>query len=265
MMFALAGTAAVTLGGNALAGTVRVGGTGIGLAAAQRLGEDFAAANPGTRVELLPSLSTSGGIRALREQAIDVAIAATRLSPEDRARGLDEAACLTTALVFVTSLRAPPGIARTDLPRLYAETRPTWPDGTPIKIILRVRTGSEVPYLSAAIPGLGPAFDLAYNRPAVPVSATDQENADLAQKTSGSFAIATLLQVKAEKLNLRALALDGVMPTAETIADKSYPFPLRICLVLSASPSAELTKFLEHVRSPEGQAILRSLDTVPSN
>jgi len=247
------------------ASTVRVGGTGAGLAAVQRMGELFVAAHPGIQVQVLPSLGTPGGLKALGERAIDVAIAGRSLKPAERAAGASEALCVTTALVFASSHAAPPGIATADLPGLFSDPRPTWPDGSPLKPILRSRAGSEVPYLAAAVPGLGPAFDAAYKRPGMPIGATDQENAELAVKVAGSFAITTLLQIRAERLNLRVLPLDGVVPSAATIADKSYPFAMPICLVLPAAPSADAKAFVDYVGSPASAALLRSLDTITAD
>ncbi len=265
LMFALAGVATVTLGSGALAGTIRVGGTGAGLAALSLLGEDFTAANPGIQIEVLPSLGTPGGLRALTALAIDAAIISRHLTPAERALGLQEGACLTTALVFASSRRAPEGIARADLPRLYSDFRPTWPDGTALKVILRNRGGSEIPYLSAAIQGLGPAFNASFGRPDLPIGETDAKNADLAERIPGSFAIMTLLQIKAQRLNLQVVAVDGVLPTAETIANKSYPFAWNVCVVLPASPSADASRFGQYINSPAGQATLRSLGTTPAN
>lgn len=258
-------TASALSSGETLAGTVRVGGTGIGLAAMQAIGDSLSAGQPDIHIEVLPSLGTSGGLKALKEGAIQVAIAARRLSAEEKGQGLVEAGCAQSALVFASSHSAPPGITTADLPRLYAEARPTWPDGSPIKVILRSRAGSEVPFLSAAIPGLGAAFEAAYKRPGTPVGATDQENADLAQKIAGSFAIITLMQIRAERLNLRPLSLNGIAPSAETIADRSYPLPIPVCIALANAPSADAAKLAEHFKSPAGQALLRAYGAVPAD
>lgn len=257
--------AIVLLNGGSLATTLRIGGTGSGLAAAQAVGDDLAAIDPGFRIEVLPSLGTAGGLQAMMERAIGLALAARRLTPEERARGMTEAACVNTALVLASSLNAPAALGRADLPRLYAEIRPTWPDGSPMKIVLPSRAGTEVAHLSAAVPGLGPAFEKAYKQPWTPVGTTDQENVELAQKIPGSLAIATLLQIRAERLNLRALTLDGVAPKAATIAERAYPFIVRLCLVLPAAPQPEAIKFVEHFRSPAGHALLRSFDAEPGD
>jgi phosphate transport system substrate-binding protein len=245
-------------------GVVRVGGTGMALAAMRQLGDSLTAFDPSLRVEVLPSLGTPGGLRALDERAIDVAVVGRPLKAEEKAKGAAEAACMNTALVFASSHPAPSGLNQADLPGVYANASPTWPDGQALKVLLRARAGSENGYLAAAMPGMAAALESAYARPGVPVATTDQDNAELALQTAGSFAIMTLLQVRSERLDLRVLALDGVAPSTDALANKTYPMPVRICVVLPADPAPEATKFVAHLRSDTGRALLERLGATVS-
>lgn len=243
--------------------TVRIGGTGIGLAAARTLGDALQRAEPGITVEVLRSLGTPGGLRALAQGAVEVAITARPLQPAEREQGLREASCLKTALTFITSHPGATGVDRQRLPSIYDGTVSTWPDGSPLRPVLRLRAGMEMPYLAQAIPGLERALDIAFTRRGVPVGTTDQDNVALAREIPGSFAVATLLQVTGERLALRVLDLDGIAPSAASIADGSYPLPVRVCFAVSATPSAGAARFIGFVQSAEGRTILRSLEAVP--
>lgn len=243
---------------------VRIGGTGMSLALMRAVGDGFATANPGLRVEVLPSLGTQGGLRALDEGIIDIAISARALKPEEKAKGLSETACMTTPMGFVSSHANPAGVGRADLPALFAEPSPIWPDGQPLKIILRSRASWESPFLIAAIPGMGAALEKAYAQSGVPVATTDQDNADLAQRIPGSFAFMSLLQLKAERLHLRMAALDGVAASPTTLADGSYPLTARICAVLAPESKPAAAKFLAHLQSDDGEAVVRALGAAPS-
>jgi len=243
---------------------VRIGGTGMGLAAMRLLGEDLQQQHPDVSVQVLPSLGTPGGIEALADGAIDIAIASRPLKPPERDKGVREASCMTTAMVFVSSHPRPGGIELLRIPELYSNPSPTWPDGTPLKIILRSRTGSEHPYLIQAIPGMEKALEAAFARPGIPVGATDQENVDLAQHVPGSLSVATLMQIAAERPGVRMLALDGVQPTVDTVEDGSYPFPLRVCLLLPTKPSPDAVRFIAFANSEEGRQRLRRFGAVLS-
>lgn len=240
---------------------VRVGGTGAALGAVSRLGEQAAASQPDLRIEVMASLGSRGGARAIADNAIDIAVLQRPPTPAERESGLREGACATTPFVFVSSRPQPAGLTARQIPSLFSDIAPTWPDGSPLRIILRSRDGSSLQALTRSIPGIEEAFAAASTRRGVPVGVTDQENADLAQRTQGSLATMTLLQLRSEKLPLHALALDGVHP--ET--DARYPMRVRLCLVLRASPRPEAARFIAHVRSPAGQALLRELGAEPAD
>jgi len=248
---------------------VRIGGTGIGLRAMERLGEQLADSNAEIAVHVLPSLGTSGGINALLGGAIDIALAARPITPAERQKGLAQAACMTTALVFATPKAPANGmdeaLTSERLPALYADPHPLWPDRSPMKIILRSQAGSEVPYLIEKIPAMAAAFEQAYKRGGLPVSMTDQENVDLAMKIQGSLAITTLLQIRAENLALRPLRFDGVDPTAASSADGSYPLPLQMCLFATGTPAPGAARFVAHMKTPNGTALLRGFGAALNN
>ena len=245
--------------------TIRSGGTGSGLAMMKAIGEGYSAANPDTTIEVLPSLHSSGGIKAVVAKAIDIALIANRLSPEHAAQGLQEGACLRTGLIFATSHSIPMGITLARLPELMADPNSTWPNGQALKIILRGRLSSETSFLIKSLPAMKDAFEKAYARSGVPIGATDQENVDLAQRTAGSFAIMTLLQLRAENLPLQPLSLEGVTPSRATLAAGTYALPWDICLVVTTQPSAAALRVVDYVRSREGQKILRGFDALPLN
>ncbi|MDC7786040.1 hypothetical protein PQJ75_08770 [Rhodoplanes sp. TEM] len=248
----------------AAAEPVRVGGTGMALAAMRHLGDSLRAVRPDIVVEVLPSLGTSGALRALQEGAIDVAVTGRRLKAEERAKGFVETLCLRTPLLFASSHPAPGGIRAVDLPRLYSDPGPVWPDGRPLKILMRSRAGSENGYLLAFMPAMGVALEKAYGRPGVPVATTDQDNAELAQRTDGSFAVITLLQLRAEKLDLRVVALDGIQPEPGAVAD-TYPLWVSVCTVVKGeSPPHPVAALLAHLRSETGLRLVGTMGAVPA-
>lgn len=244
---------------------LRMGGTGAALAVLRVIGDQVSAIHPEIKAEILPSLGTQGGLRALSEGAIEVAIALRALERAETAVGLREAACAVTPFAFVTSRPQPSAITSAQLPSFYTDPAPVWPDGMPLRVILRSRDGSENPYLIKAIPALETALPAAYRHSGTPVGATDQENADLAQRTEGSLAMMTLLQLRTEKLKLQPVSFDGVEPTPENLANGRYRLPIRFCLVLPAHPRPPAMHFVAYVKSPAGQALLRASGAEPSD
>ena len=69
----------LVLPGGANAQTLRVGGTGAAAGMMKTLGEAFSAATPGVRLDIVPSLGSSGGIAAVRDGALDLAVPSREL------------------------------------------------------------------------------------------------------------------------------------------------------------------------------------------
>jgi phosphate transport system substrate-binding protein len=243
----------------------RVGGTGMALKAMRVLSDDFSAIVPTTRLEILRSLGTSGGIRALAEGAIDIALSARERTPQESAKGVQKAACFRTAMVFASSDPSPSGIALADLPDLYRSVDRKWPDGMPIKVILRSRSGSENEYIVDANPAMAGAIEEALKRSGTPAGSTDQLNAELAMQTAGSLALMTLLQVRAEHLNLQMLPIDGNAPTLEALDDNTYPLPINICLLTMRTRPPAVSLFLGYFWSAAARDRLRTLGAIPYN
>ncbi len=55
---------------------------------------------------------------------------------------------------------------------------------------------------------------------------------------------------------VQALAINGIMPTRETVADGTYPIVRPFLLVSPPNPKTEVAAFTQFVRSPAGQAIV---------
>ena len=242
--------------------TVVIGGTGMGLALAEKITELVTSEGAEFTYEVIPSIGSSGGLRALGDGAIDLAISGRRLKKDEQAAQLTDRACLVTPLLFASERSKPGDISTEDLPEIYSDATRTWQDGTPLKVILRARSGSEMPYLASKIPGLKEAFEDAYTRPGIAIGVTDQVNAEMATMIEGSFAIMTLLQIKSENLHLNPLTLDGVEPSAQSATDGTYPFPIKVCFVSRANEDPGVTAFLDSLRSEKGREIVRELGAV---
>lgn len=246
--------------GQSSASELIVSGTGMALAATRQAAEVFMARTPEVQVKVLPSMGSGGGIKALMDGVLNLSVAARRLKPKEIAAGVQEEFCIKTALVFATQPKYALDVKLKDLPKLYQDAAPVWPDGSPLTVILRAHSGSEMPYLAKRVPGLGEAFATARTRPEVPIGITDQINAGMAETTQGSFAITSLLQLVAEDRHLAPLSVDGIPPSAETLKDGSYPFSILICVLSrKGNVTPEAQAFLDFLKSDGGTMVFNRL------
>ena len=244
--------------------TLRVGGTGSATETLRQLGAVFAARDGGVPVEVIPRLGTSGALRAAADGVLHVVVSGRDLSPEERARGLTEALALRTPFALATSHPKPGSLRSADLPATFAADRPAFLDGAPMRVLLRPRSDSDTLTMGMLFPGMAAALDKARARPDVPVGATDQDNAELAEQVKGSLTGFTLVQLITERRDLRLVPLDGVEPTVEAMESGAYPFAKKLVVVLPARPSPEAERFTAFLRSPEALAILRDAGMVPA-
>lgn len=241
----------------AMAGeTLRVGGTGAVNEMIKSLGALFAA-ETGITVELIPSLGTGGGNSAVAAGVIDLCISGRPLNPAETAKGLTAVAEFRSPFGFVTSHPNPSGFKSTDIAQLYRSAKPVWADGAPIHIILRPTNDSDTELLGQLFPGVVAALAKARERADLSVAGTDQDNADMAEKTPGSLVGATVTQVNMEKRNLRFVALDGAAPSVENYENGTYPYGKSLFVVLAAKKSPAAERFVTFLLSPRGAAALR--------
>ena len=246
----------------ASAETFRLAGTGGGMGMAERVAAAYAVAT-GATIEIIPGLGSSGSVKATGDGAIELAISSRPLKPAETALGLTAVLFARTPMVFVTSHPRPPGLASADIPGIFAASDPRWPDGSPINIILRTASDTDVAIAEQYFPGLAEALEVARQRPEVPVTPTDQDNATAAEELPGSFVHSGLSQMVTEKRNLRMVALDGVEPTLETLESGAYPYEKPFYLVYAAKTADAAEGLLRFLRSEEGRAVLRESGSLP--
>lgn len=248
---------------NASAETVRVGGTGAAQGLMQRLGQAFSAASPGDRLDVVPGLGSSGGIAAVTEGALALAVAARRLKDVEATRAARGEPWLETPFMFVSSSPQTIELSRLDVVAIYRGGLRSWPDGSPIRPILRPRSDSVTDVLIAGFEGMKPALEVTRKRPDVPVAATDQDNLTLAQRVAHSFAATTLLQFITERPAVGSIKLDGVEPSLAHMEDGSYLLRVVLHLVIPAQISPGTQRFLDFVRTPTAERIIRESGGLP--
>jgi phosphate transport system substrate-binding protein len=242
--------------------TLRVGGMGSVMAALPILFSAFDRREE-NKLEVVPSLGSNGALRATAEGVLDLAVSGRVLTQEERAQGLTQGAQARTPFVLVTSHARPNGFKSSDVAGIYKSRKASWTDGSLIRIILRPKSDTDTAALGIMFPGMAAAIEEARKRPDIPIAATDQDNADMAERIPGSLTASTISQIKMERRNLRFLSIDGVGPSLESLESGTYPFAKLIYFVLPAKKNPLAERFIAFLGSSAGQAALRATGTLP--
>jgi phosphate transport system substrate-binding protein len=244
--------------GMAQADEIKIGGTGAALGTMQMLADAFAKRHPGSKLTVLPSMGSGGGIKAVLAGATQVAVSARPLTEAETKAGGAELAYGRTPFVFATSASSKAsGVTTQDLVDIYRGTTEQWPDGSKIRLVMRPLGDSDSEVIKAISPAMRDAKTAAEQRKGMLFTVTDQETAIAIESTPGGLGPSTLALLLSERRHLKALSLDGVIPDAKSLANGSYPLYKQMFIVTGPhSPSAALA-FVAFVRSVDGRAILQ--------
>ncbi len=227
---------------------------------AAALAAAFQREHPGTVVVMGGGLGSGARIAALRDGRIDIALAS---------HGLDTAALrrdtlvphrvATTAVVVGVNDAAPArALTAGQLCALLTAPAPSWRTVTgrdaPIPIVVVAREESEVDMevLRREVPCLGTAPMAMHVR----IAADTEAMRRTLLESPGAIGITTATVVQQESPRLRALALDGVPPSADAVANGAYRLVRDSYFVARATPSPAVSRFLAWVRSPAAHPVL---------
>jgi phosphate transport system substrate-binding protein len=242
---------------------LRIGGTGMALATMRRIGDEFMATRPDVAITVLPSLGTGGGLAAVADAAIGIALSARALNDAERAKGLRSLAYARTPIAFVSSHLGMPDITLSQVVAILAGSTLAWPDGTPIRLVRRDPSDADWALLRGLSADMAAAVTVALGRVGLLTVATDQENADALERLTGSFGMMSLGQIRAENRKIVPLTLDGEAPEVAAISAGRYKLSRTLYVVWRDPPTQEAAGFLTFLRSQGTSELLIRLGHIP--
>lgn len=135
-----------------------------------------------------------------------------------------------------------------ELKDFFTGTTPAWADGKPVVLFNRNADSGTREIFQDKVLGKGVAFaaSAAIKHDGVLLGAVARLPAALAYDGFGH----------AGPKIVKLVAVNGVVPTAESIRSGSYPLTRTPTLATKGAPTGEVKGFIDFVHSPEGQAIV---------
>lgn len=234
-----------------------ISGTGSALGTVKLLVREFKKSSPGTDIDVLPSIGSSGAIKAVLSGALDIGFTSRPLTGEEKGQGLIEHEHAKTPFVFAAARSANiHDISLADLARIFNGTVTTWPDGSPLRLILRPLSDTDTQILKSISPTMNSALESAHRRSGIKIAMTDQDSADAIENIPGAIGTCTLALILSESRKIEAIAVDGVQPTLQSLKNGTYPYSKKLFLVTRKQPQPRAQRFIEFLRSEQGRAIL---------
>ncbi len=243
---------------------VTVSGTGAALGVMSRLAVAFAAANPGMKLRVLPSVGSSGAVQAVARSGLDVGVLGRPLEPSERSPGLVAVPFARTAFVLAVGPRAGiTSVTAAELARLYRGDVGSWPGGERVRVVLRPRTDVDDRILRTISGEVAAAVDAAHSRPGMLVALTNQECDDMLAHTPGAIGPTSLSEVVTNGGHPTPIAWNGVAPTLPNLASGTYPLSKTLVLVVRAEPSSRVRRFLAFLETPEATRVIEAAGSLP--
>jgi phosphate transport system substrate-binding protein len=240
-------------------------GSGSNIALVRELAKRYRAAHPDVTLRVPESIGTGGALRALADGAIDVGLASRTLSAAERRSGLVETMLARVPIAVVVHPEATvTGVTRAELAAIYRGDRQRWPDGTPIVPLLREPGDSGNDVIAQSYPDVWAAMSDAMQAGRFTTCYTDQEMADTVDATEGAVGFLDLGTLRLTHPQIRALALDGVVPTPANALAGRYRLVKPLTFVTAGPLSTDAVGFIAFATSGATADLLATAGYVPS-
>ena len=239
----------------AIAGQVRLAGSGAATPLVREALALLRPRTPGTTWLLEDSVGSAGGVAAVADGAVDVGLVSRPLNDAERALGLEVETVATDAVVVAAHPDvAVEGLGADQLRALYSGKTRTFPDGSHASVLLRDRGESANGVLERAVPGLtaGRTGDLPFR-----VLFHDAAMVEALASTPGAIGVSSLALLSGAQARLKVLALDGLRPDADALEQGRWPATRPISLVYRPERREAVAPLLGLLRSAEGAELAR--------
>lgn len=243
---------------NALAAPLVFAGSGTCLPIMRLLADEYMRNHPGVDIEVPSSIGSGGAIRAYVSGAISAGLISRDLDAMEESLGLTLAPFARTAVVFATHPSVKDNdITFEDITAIYSGLKSRWSDDMEIIVLTREPQDSAILAIGRMYPLFKSAHNESYQKKRWTVLFTDAEMNSAIANTPGSIGLTDAGAIAAERLNVKALSLNGVMPLPENLKSGKYPPAKILSFVFHEARLSEKTKaFIEFVRSEEGKRIV---------
>lgn len=253
----------VLCSGQAAADTIKIGGSGSMIPLLTQLGKAYMAKNPKDSVEVnQKSMGQPGGIAALNAGALDIAMSASDLSPEQLKLGLKPIEIARVAGIMAVSANvAVNALSSQQLCDIYSGKIKNWKQvggaDAPIVAFTRPESDSTKSSLRKAFPCMTQLTEA----PEIINLPKSKDLFDALMTRPNVIGPLDAIALSSAKGKFKALKIDG--RGYEEVATSRWPFVLHNNLVIGKEHSAAVGRFFSFIKSPEGQSILKGDKAIP--
>ncbi len=245
---------------SARAETITIGGTGWSIGIARELATAYMKKHPEIKIVVPDSIGSGGGIKAVLRGRFDVSFSSRPIKKENEGKGLIARPFVKSPFIFVVSPQAGENLSMTkeQVFAAYTGELKSWPNGLPMKEVLRGSRESSTLMLIDKFDGIGPVLKRRLQERGALIAKTDQDALDLGERVPGAIVPTLLLAVQSERRALAPISIDGVAPTLQNMDTGTWDMTGMLYVVEGTQTSATGKAFLKYLFSDETATILQS-------
>ena len=219
----------------------------------------YMAKNPADNIEVRPeSMSTTGGIEGVQGGRFAIGLIARRLTESEKSKLVYRAIARSMAGVVIHKSLPLSALSDAQICDIFSGKIKSWKevggsDGK-ITVLTRKRDDNNAETFRKHME----CFKDLKLAPDALALTRGSEVLDALDKRPGTIGITNLGSNYKEHENLKALAINGVAPAAETVKSDKYKFYHEHGAITLGEPQGLAKRFLEFINTPEGQKIIAS-------
>lgn len=246
----LSGCAGKQPSGSAMNGTVKIAGSSSVQPLSGDLAEAFMRRNSGAKV-MVAGGGTGAGIKAAQDGAADVGSASRELKPEEKGTLKEILIARDGIVIAVNPRNSVQGLTVEQLRKIFAGKITNWKDVGGENASINVFTREEGSGTRGAFEEIVMGKERISNKAVV-------QNAPGALRVAAARDRYAISYISLGNLNetVKGLAVDGVMPSEETIRNGTYKLARPFLYLTRGEPRGLVKTYLEFVLSPDGQKIV---------
>lgn len=244
--------------------TIRINGTGCGMALMKPVIAAFRKSHPDITFEVQKSLGSAASLKAIAKGALDIAVPGRDLKPHEKVAGLAWYEYGRTPYAVVTHRDTRIGNVTTgQLAAMYAGSLDKWDNGDFVRVVLRPNDDIDTTVLRSLSPEMDRAVTAAQARRDMLLGITDQETFDHLKKTAGTISFVPLIMPLSEPGTVNVARLNGVGANLPNLSAGKYSYAKRIFVVTRKNPSPGVRAFLQFLESKQTRALTLKRGLLP--
>ncbi len=229
------------------------------------LAEDYKARNSGVAFEIAAEGSTTG-ITAIIDSTAQIGMSSRRAKPTESSAALAKGVSLKPTIVafdgigvIVNGGNSVTSLTKRQVEQIFTGDITDWSQvgGAPGKISIYTRNTSSGTYSDFKELAMKKRD---YAGSSQKMAGNEQIAAEVAKNPNG---IGYVGLAYLHDPGIKTVAIDGALPTEESVIAKKYPYARPTFYYTNGDPSGEAAKFVEFTLSDEGQRVVRKVGFVP--